>query len=229
MIAELPTPYIEKSDPWSSHALVLKYLANLPKGSKILDVGTASGHVGRACAGNGYSFSGLEPNPVSARQARPYYDKFSCSSLENANDSFLSGHDMVVCADVLEHMVNPTYALQRLVTLQPPRAQFIISVPNIANLWIRLNLFFGRFDYDERGILDRTHLRFFTRRSFLSLLKSAGLEVTDFQSTPIPLNLVYPTFGNTIWGHFLHQSLARLSNVFPTLLGYQFVVVAIKR
>jgi 2-polyprenyl-3-methyl-5-hydroxy-6-metoxy-1,4-benzoquinol methylase len=229
MIAELPPPYVEKSDPWSSHAIVLKHLANLPRGSKILDIGTSSGHVGRACNGNGFSLSGLEPNPASARQARRYYDRFSCSSLENANDAFLSGHDVVVCADVLEHMVDPNHALHRLVSLQPAGARFLISVPNIANLWIRLKLLIGRFDYDERGILDRTHLRFFTRRSFLSLLRNAGLEVIDFQSTPIPLDLVNPFFGKTPWGRFLHQTLARLSNAFPTLLGYQFVVVALKR
>jgi len=229
MIAELPSPYVEKSDPWSSHTIVLKHLARLPQGSNILDVGTASGMVGRACAGNGFSLYGLEPNPVCARQARPYYDKFSCTSLENANDVFLSGHDVVVCADVLEHLVDPTFTLLRLVSLQPLGARFIISIPNIANLWVRLNLLIGRFDYTEHGILDRTHLRFFTRHSFLKLIKTAGLEVVNFQVTPIPLNLVSPVFENTTVGRFLHCSLAWLSNAFPTLLGYQFIVEAIKR
>jgi 2-polyprenyl-3-methyl-5-hydroxy-6-metoxy-1,4-benzoquinol methylase len=229
MIAEMPSPYVEKLDPWSSHTIVLKHLARLPQGSNILDVGTASGMVGRACAGNGFSLYGLEPNPVCARQARPYYDKFSNTSLENANDAFLSGHDVVVCADVLEHLVDPTFALLRLVSLQPFGARFLISVPNIANLWVRLNLLFGRFEYTERGILDRTHLRFFTRHSFLKLIKTANLEIMNFQVTPIPLNLVSPFYENTTAGRLLHRGLAILSNTFPTLLGYQFVVEAIKR
>lgn len=229
MIVELPSPYVEKLDSWSSHTIVLKHLACLPQGSSVLDIGTASGMVGRACSRKGFSLYGLEPNPVCARQARPYYDKFSCTSLENANDVFLSGHDMVVCADVLEHLVDPTFALLRLVSLQLSGARFIISVPNIANMWVRLNLLAGRFDYTERGILDRTHLRFFTRYSFLKLIKTAGLEVVNFEVTPIPLNLVSPVFENTAAGRFLHRSLAWLSNAFPTLLGYQFVAEAIKR
>jgi hypothetical protein len=72
-------------------------------------------------------------------------------------------------------------------------------------------------------------LRFFTRHSFLKLIKTAGLEVVNFQVTPIPLNLVSPVFENMTVGRFLHCSLAWLSNAFPTLLGYQFIVEAIKR
>jgi hypothetical protein len=72
-------------------------------------------------------------------------------------------------------------------------------------------------------------LRFFTRQSFLKLIKTANLEVVNFQVTPVPLNLICPFYENTTAGRFLHRSLAILSNTFPTLLGYQFVVEAIKR
>jgi 2-polyprenyl-3-methyl-5-hydroxy-6-metoxy-1,4-benzoquinol methylase len=180
------------------------------------------------CAGKGFILHGIEPGAEWINLARPYYDALLCSTLEQAPDRFLSGYDVVVCADIIEHLAHPQAALRRLLALQPEGCRFIISVPNVANIWVRLNLLFGRFDYTDRGILDRTHLRFFTRHTFVALLEAVGLQMTDLDVTPIPLNLVHPWFQRTAGGRFAHQQLDRLTHRCPTLLGYQFVAQAMK-
>jgi 2-polyprenyl-3-methyl-5-hydroxy-6-metoxy-1,4-benzoquinol methylase len=221
--------YVVKDDPWSSHGIIKGWLARRDAGAKVLDIGAATGMLGEQFARFGFILHGVEPHPAWAEVARPYYAGLICGTLDQVEDAFLADHDVVVCADVLEHIAQPEQALRRLIGLQPAGCEFFISVPNIANVWVRLNLVLGRFDYTERGILDRTHLRFFTRRTFSAMLRAAGLEIAELRATPIPLNLVHPVFQQTGWGKAIHGLLARLTAAMPTLLGYQFVARAVKR
>ena len=158
--------------------------------------------------------------------ARPAYDDFFVGRIEEAPEGFLSKVDAVVLADILEHVPEPEVVLKRLVSLQTSGTCFFISVPNVANIYVRLNLLFGRFDYMERGILDRTHLRFFTRKSFRKLLTEGGLQMVQLQATPLPLNLVQPFFYQTGPGRLIHRILAKVTQWWPTLLGYQWVAWA---
>lgn len=220
--------YVVKDDPWSSHSIIRTWMTQCAAGTRVLDVGAATGMLGQQFTPAGLILDGIEPHPAWAEIARPYYASLICGMLDQAEDAFLRDHQVVVCADVLEHMAQPEQALRRLVALQPAGSQFLISVPNIANLWVRLNLLAGRFDYTERGILDRTHLHFFTRRTFKSMLLSAGLVVAELRATPIPLNLVHPSFERAAWGRSVHKGLAGCTAAWPTVLGYQFVAKAIK-
>jgi predicted TPR repeat methyltransferase len=226
--AELDCPYMEKDDPWSSHTRIKTWLAQQRPGTRILDIGAATGTLGKQFADAGLVMHGIEPHTAWANLARPYYVELLGGTLDDASDEFLSHHDVVVCADVLEHIADPTQALRRLLALQSAGCQFLISVPNIANIWIRLNLLIGRFDYVDRGILDRTHLRFFTWRTLRGVCDSVGLRIVELHVTPIPLNLIHPVFQQRVFGRFAHAALARLTLAFPTLLGYQFVVKAVK-
>jgi hypothetical protein len=90
---------------------------------------------------------------------------------------------------------------------------------------VRLSLLAGRFDYADRGILDRTHLRFFTRRTLLAFLRSAGLAVSELRVTPVPLPLVVPPRWHGAWLHGLHALSARAAGAWPGGLAYQFVAV----
>jgi predicted TPR repeat methyltransferase len=225
---ELDCPYVDKADPWSSHAQIKTWLAQQRPGTRVLDIGTATGTLGRQFAEAGLVMHGIEPHPAWANLARPYYADLLVGTLDDASDAFLSRHDVVVCADVLEHIADPTHALERLLALQSSGCQLFISVPNIANIWVRLNLLLGRFDYTDRGILDRTHLRFFTLRTLRGMCDSVGLRIVELHVTPIPLNLIHPMFQQRAFGRFAHAVLARLTLVFRTLLGYQFVVKAVK-
>jgi 2-polyprenyl-3-methyl-5-hydroxy-6-metoxy-1,4-benzoquinol methylase len=83
--------------------------------------------------------------------------------------------DLVLCLDVLEHLANPQRLLRHLVHAMLPHGTVIISLPNIAHLSVSLRLLVGRFEYEDAGILDRTHLRFFVRESAIALANEAGL------------------------------------------------------
>jgi len=99
-------------------------------------------------------------------------------------------------------------------------------VPNVANLFIRLLLGLGRFPYGRRGILDRTHLQFFTLRSALELVRESGWKVRSVTATPLPFPLVFPRFSRTWVGRAWFEALAAATRLFRRLLGYQFVIVA---
>jgi 2-polyprenyl-3-methyl-5-hydroxy-6-metoxy-1,4-benzoquinol methylase len=223
----LNLPYHDKPSVWSSHSIIAASLNTLPAQSKVLDVGAASGTLARMCQNKSLRLFGIEPNPKWAQIASPLYEKIWICSISDMDEGLLGGFDVIVLGDILEHLPDPQAILQKLVDHQSSDTVFIISVPNIANLWVRLNLLIGRFDYEDRGILDRTHLRFFTRRSLTEMLKKAGLKIVSIQVTPIPLELVSGFFV-TPPGRFLHGMLARITSRLPTILGYQFIVEARK-
>ena len=220
-------PYHDKPSVWSSHSIIASYLDTLPAQSKVLDVGAASGTLARMCQNKTLRLFGVEPNQTWAQMAVPLYERIWICSISELEEDLLSGYDAVVLGDILEHLPSPEVILQKLVAQQATSTKFIISVPNIANLWIRLNLLIGRFEYTDRGILDRTHLRFFTRRSFVNMVRNTGLEIISLQATPIPLELV-SNFFMRFPGSFFHAMLARFTSWLPSLLGYQFIVEARK-
>jgi SAM-dependent methyltransferase len=221
-------PYRPK--PWkgSSHDLALRCVGSLEPGSRVLDVGTAGGVLGRALSGR-YHLVGIEPAPVSVDGAAPFYERIFVGTLDQAPDELIARFDLVVCCDVLEHMADPEVQLARLVAAQDPPARFLVSVPNIAHLWVRLNLLVGRFDYSERGILDRTHLRFFTRRSLVEMLERVGLSPIWIRPTPVPLELLHPLFQSTGPGRMICALQRASVAVLPRLLGYQHVCLAERR
>ena len=223
----LEIPYQDKPSPWSSHSRISSLLEALPAQSKVLDVGTATGMLARRCAGFSLRFFGIESMAEWAAVAKPFYEEMWVCQFDEAPEEALSGYDAIILGDVLEHMPSPKTTLKKLMELQSSGCRFIISVPNVANLWVRLHLLMGRFDYAERGILDQTHLRFFTCKTIKQLVKESGLEVVSLQVTPIPLELISPFFVSSL-GKSIHAVFAVLTSLLPTLLGYQFIVEAKK-
>lgn len=221
-------PYPSKLNRWSSHYQIAEMMRGLSEGAHVLDVGAGSGILALMCKDMNFNIRGIEPNASWLGDTRNLYSEIYEGCVEQTPDVFIEGHSAVVCADVLEHLVNPEEQLLRVVNLQPEDSIFIISVPNIANIWIRLMLLFGHFDYCDRGILDRTHLRFFTRNSFINLLEKSGLSIRKLRVTPIPLDLVNPFFSNNSWGSRLFTLFARITNLWPTLFGYQWIAKAKK-
>lgn len=222
-------PYQDKLHPWSSHSILARWLKDTPAGSKVVDIGTASGTLGRLCQGRGFELFGIEPNLEWAEAARPYYQEIVIGLVQAAPVDLLAGARVIVLADVLEHLPEPQAVLNDLVARAAPGCIFMISVPNVANLSVRLGLLFGLFDYTDRGILDRTHLHFFTRATYHQMLAQAGLKIQRSAVTPVPLNFVHPFFEEKPFGRWIHHALAVVTTGFPTLLGYQFVVQAVKQ
>lgn len=219
--------YLEKTDRWSSHTIIRNWLCDFPVGASVLDIGTAGGILGKHFQGSGITLKGIELLPEYAEAARAYYAEVICARIEDVADEIIASQDGIVCADVLEHLVYPKQVLERLVSLQKTKTQFLISVPNVANIWIRLNLLFGKFDYTENGILDRDHLHFYTKRTFKSLLFESGLRILEMKYTPIPLNRLGVFFSENWLGRFLHKILAWFTQLDPGLLAYQFVARAV--
>jgi hypothetical protein len=102
----------------------------------------------------------------------------------------------------------------------------LVSLPNVANITIRLGLLVGRFDYAERGILDKGHLRFFTQRTARRLLEENGYEVIDQKISVMPVELAWGISPQRPLMRGLTRLLAGLTKLMPGLLGYQFIFVA---
>jgi len=220
--------YVEKLDPWSTHTKISSYLRKMPSSTRVLDAGCATGVLGKLCSGHNLIINGIEENNDWARLAFPYYNEVFIGKLEDTPKSFLENHDVIVLADILEHLPQSEKILDWICSLQKEGCIFIISVPNIANIWVRLNLLFGKFDYSERGILDRTHVKFFTFKSLKRFLQSPGLEIRSIEVTPIPLGLVSNFFSSNTLGRSVYYIINKITRIFPKLLGYQFLSISVK-
>jgi 2-polyprenyl-3-methyl-5-hydroxy-6-metoxy-1,4-benzoquinol methylase len=216
-------PYQLKKFPRSSHDLILKTLSGENRPLRILEVGTAAGYLGHALRDRGHRIVGIELDPEAADRARPFYEQVYVSDLENFEFPWREEFDWVLFADVLEHLRDPMQVLKRAIPCVKRCGKILISVPNVANVVVRLGLLVGRFEYTERGILDRTHLRFFTLRSLKKMLDQAGLRILDVQATPLPVQLVFPFTNANPYAllHHIHYAAVRLRK---QLLAYQFVV-----
>ena len=134
--------------------------------------------------------------------------------------------DKVLLMDVLEHLRVPEKLLWGCRSLLKPNGHLIVTVPNVANITVRLMLLFGRFHYTERGILDKTHVRFFTRKTARKMLKEHGYRITDQKMTIMPLELVLGLRPDNPLMRVIQQCLILGTAIAPGLLGYQsFFVV----
>ncbi len=190
---------------------------------EVVEIGTADGILGRMLTPRSYRLVGVEIDADWAEKAGPYYDTMIHADIQQVDLDIFRGVDCVIFGDVLEHLPRPEKTLGGIVAQLSRDSVCIISVPNVANIWVRLNLLAGRFDYAKRGILDETHLRFFTRKTFLRMLANSGLIVNEVAYTPIPLNLLHPVFAKTGPGRMIHQLLYTLTRWFPTLFAYQMI------
>lgn len=213
-------------DPRSSHQQIARLVAGRGRGP-VLDVGAAQGILGQLLRERGATLEidGVEPNPAWAAHARPFYRRVIAAGIAEA-DLPPATYRTVVCADVLEHLPDPAAALAQLRRAATDDALFVVSVPNVAHLAVRLLLLAGRFPRMERGILDRTHLHFFTRDTAVALLRDAGLAVERVSATGIPLDELWP--GGE--GSRPYAALTRLQHLAlalaPRLFGFQWVLVA---
>jgi 2-polyprenyl-3-methyl-5-hydroxy-6-metoxy-1,4-benzoquinol methylase len=220
------SPYqFKKSDAYSSHSVILR-LAGDGTGRRLLDVGAAHGYLARELCSQGFQVTGVEADSVLGEEAAKHCHQLLILDLDGPLPAFPEPFDVMVFGDVLEHLKNPLVVLRQLTGSLTEDGTVIISLPNVANAYVRLSLLVGRFDYQDRGILDRTHLHFFTRKSFREFLLAAGLEVEQFSATPIPLPLVVPKRYQGALFAAIHAVNAWLAAHWPTLFGYQFVVVA---
>jgi 2-polyprenyl-3-methyl-5-hydroxy-6-metoxy-1,4-benzoquinol methylase len=137
--------------------------------------------------------------------------------------------DRVLLQDVLEHLRFPDRLLADCRNLLAPRGQLLVSLPNVANITVRLSLLLGRFEYAERGILDKTHLRFFTRQTARRLLEENGYEILGEKTTVMPIELVLGLSPGNPLMRILNAILLLFTRLFPGLFGYQHIFIAARR
>ncbi len=155
----------------------------------MLDVGCGVGVNGREAKKKGAHVTGIEIVPESAARARKVLDEVLEIDLtrDEAVATALAGKkfDLILFGDVLEHMVDPARVLARILPHLEDDGRVLVSLPNVAAWPVRLGLLAGRFEYEQSGILDDTHVRFFTRSSAIRLLEGAGLEVLRVEQNPM--------------------------------------------
>lgn len=225
MELNLTERYPRKWGTRSSHNLVLSVIG-AGRGRRALDVGCAQGHLLAELASRDWECVGVDTDTddVAACVERGLV----AVELDITNDPLerLGTFDLVVFADVLEHLPEPHRVLQDFHSLLNPDARVVISVPNVAHVSVRAQLLFGRFRYSARGILDSTHLRFFTHQTIIDLLIDADFTIDQIMASAVPLEIVWPAITKTRFG----RKILALNDLLPRFwkggFAYQFIVLA---
>lgn len=212
----------------SSHTWAMEQIARMGQLQAALDVGSGSGIMG------GYLkelavpiVHGVEPHLESRQHTAHIYDQLSAGLQELAAER---QYDLILLLDVLEHTPDPFSYFAEISKLLAPGGRLLLSLPNIAHWSVRLPLLFGKFDYTDRGILDRTHLQFFTRKRFNTLLSSvSGVRCEQLSASIEPLEFLLP---EAVWDNALFRSLARLrlglAHALPGFFAYQHLALLTK-
>lgn len=213
---------VDLSNRESSHSL----LVELTGPSKlVLDVGCHTGYLGKALVGQGCRVVGIEADVGAAAVAARAYEAVFAVNLDETDLAALlpgASFDVILFGDVLEHLKDPPRTLRQATALLARDGYVLASMPNIAHASVALALLRGEFQYQERGLLDSTHLRFFTLHSIETLLAQSGYRLDrvrrmqkDIHQTEIP---VHPEdFPEAVVAFALQHPEART---------YQFVVQA---
>jgi 2-polyprenyl-3-methyl-5-hydroxy-6-metoxy-1,4-benzoquinol methylase len=152
----------------------------IPEGATVLDVGAGNGLLASVLlrTHERITIDGIEPNPSAAELAKPSYRHLWTGYAQDFLGEIESGgYDFLVIADVMEHVPDPVAFLRELAGAAPEGARILLSVPNVAFAAVRLSLLHGDFAYVDSGLLERTHLRFFTLETLRETFGQVGLTV----------------------------------------------------
>lgn len=215
------------ADPDEVHGIVASMI---PAGAKVLDVGCGSGVLTKLLKDVTHAdFLGIEPDTTRAARAMSRGVKVRVGYLTAETVREIGLFDIVLFADVLEHLPNPQEMLLVARQALKPGGAVIVSVPNVAHWSVRLCLLRGMFQYQVEGIMDATHLKWFTAESIRALLASSGFSVIQYRATAGQWLL-------DNWGRAPLRWLPAGSRVrflrgaskrWPTLFGAQHVVKAV--
>jgi 2-polyprenyl-3-methyl-5-hydroxy-6-metoxy-1,4-benzoquinol methylase len=173
---------IDPDDERTSHGIVISLVG---RDQRVLEVGCGSGYVSRHLVERGNDVVGIDIDPDAVNAARQVIAEVHCCDLDIVDaSSVVSGpFDVIVLADVLEHVRDPDRVLADLLGVLAPDGRVVLSIPNVAHVDVRLMLLLGEWRYQTLGLLDDSHLRWFTRRSIAELLRAARLEPVAVRRT----------------------------------------------
>jgi len=216
--------YREPVDPAATNNPHSYALQMTGRGNRVLEVGCSVGHVTEHLVAAGNSVVGVEIDPAAAADAREFADRVHVIDLDVTaiSDVEHEQFDVMIFGDVLEHLRHPDRTLVDALTRLTDGGKVIISVPNVAHIDVRLMLLEGRWTYQETGLMDDTHLRWFTKASLRELLESAGLRATRLERVRIG------RFGSDI--EFdpqpAHTDVLAFIETDPEAYSFQYVVEA---
>jgi 2-polyprenyl-3-methyl-5-hydroxy-6-metoxy-1,4-benzoquinol methylase len=177
-IYDSPLDLNNANDP---RALALRLI---PSGKAVLELGPATGRVTRVLSERGCQVVTVERDRAMAPNLEPYCSRVIVGDVERLSLQEVFGEqrfDVILAGDFLEHLAHPLELLQELKRFLSEEGYIVASIPNIAHGSVRLSLLQGKFEYKDIGILDQTHLRFFTLESILRLFTDAGFAIVDVQ------------------------------------------------
>ena len=207
--------------------LLLERVLARGTGLAVLDLGFGAGLLARRIRPACRYLAGVELDPEAAEEGAPFFDEsLTGDLLEGVSGPWKELFDVIVAGDVLEHLPRPDVLLGSLRLLLGPDGVLLLSLPNVANITVRLGLLFGRFRYAPRGILDRTHLRFYTRKTGRALLEESGYRVLRIDATAMPVELAFPALSRPPFAGAVRTAALAAARLLPTLFGYQFVYEA---
>ncbi|MCO4770435.1 MAG: methyltransferase domain-containing protein [Deltaproteobacteria bacterium] len=213
---EIEAPdYSVKSSNLSSHSQLLTMVGPPPR--TVLDVGCGSGEFAGLLEERGHRVTGIDSRPPSTPPSEFIEGNLAEGLPLDPQRTF----DVVVLGDVLEHMAEPERLLAAARAHVAPGGKLLVSLPNAVHWSVRTQVARGNFEYTNRGLLDRGHLRFFTTKTATRLFESSGLRVVEHRVTPIPWERVVPGGPARIVGRTIEQADYLLARLRPGLFAYQ--------
>src|SRR2546423_4717439 len=224
----MPNVYTFKDFEGSSHRILIDLISRYSNGSgTLLDLGAAGGELGEALRTRFPRRIGFEYDVDRIADLRRHFDSAVIADLE-AVRKLPSCSGSIVLADVLEHLREPSKLLRCVREALSPEGHVFISVPNIANITVRLGLLLGIFEYRERGILDSSHLRFYTMRSIKREIEGAGFKIVAIRGSSVPIRLIVPNAPNILL-RLGEKVLTIVTRIWRGLFAYQIIIVAQRR
>ena len=222
-VDEMPDPLRYSASTRTEWEATGMICSRIPSGSRVLDVGCGTGSISSLviaeCAA---TLVGIEPDPERAAVCQARGMDVVCGYFDDATATALGEFDVIMFADVLEHVPDPTSLLERAARHLTPRGRVLVSVPNIGHWTVRARLLAGNFDYQPMGIMDATHLRWFTSRTIESVIRAAGLQVVEHDFTSGAWMSEYRRIPESVRSGLLRRAVRTV----PGLFGCQHIVTA---
>jgi 2-polyprenyl-3-methyl-5-hydroxy-6-metoxy-1,4-benzoquinol methylase len=211
----------------NSHTLAYDLIEEYANGRalKVLEVGCSGGYFGATVRTQGHTVWGVEPDYESSQTAKEVLD----FAFNGTLDDFYKQHenekfDVIVFGDVLEHFPDPSSALEDVKAILNNNGAIVASVPNVSHITVRAMLLEGRWEYNDLGIMDRTHLQFFTEQTLVELFASTGFNVEKVKQVKLSAIETAQLVGLDINKSFI--KLVEESVIDPNLDVFQNLVLA---
>jgi 2-polyprenyl-3-methyl-5-hydroxy-6-metoxy-1,4-benzoquinol methylase len=229
---------------------IVKQVSITTESLKILDVGAGRGILGEALGKKGYEVYAIESNTLASHEAKNRVHHVISADLHDMNtikaELKENKFNYIIFSDVLEHVYDPMDVLKNYLPFLHDEGKILISLPNTVNWLNRLRFLFGQFSYEMSGVMDRTHIRFFTSKTAKNMLIASGCQIEKVDFTPFIVRAFLPIIKSLlaknnnkpdsilespsykIYQKYLYPLEYGLTRLFPSLFAFRMIFVATK-